>query len=153
KKVSAIIDFDKEAKKQRDAAEPNIAAIMEAAYRIYAQGAAMAPELTRWVEYLRDRQRPELAEWRAATDANRKEVAARYQEQFRRSAYQYDQDLNWWKEAQNSFPNAGKIAGPRPSLTADKHPFFVAVWQDSGPLHRTRDEQLAALAPEKAREA
>ena len=49
-------------------------------------------QLARWVDYLKDEQRPELAKWRAATDANRKDVAAQYQEEFHRGAYQYDQD-------------------------------------------------------------
>ena len=30
---------------------------------------------------------------------------------------------------------------------------FVAVRQDEGPLHRTRDEQLATLSPEKLKNA
>ena len=37
-------------------------------------------------------------------------------------------------------------------MSADKDPFFVATWQDSGPLHRGRDEQMASLTPEKAKE-
>jgi len=34
-------------------------------------------------------------------------------------------------------------------MSAAKDPFFVAVWPENGPLHRTREEQLATLAPEK----
>ena len=162
KKVANLIDFDKDARKFRDQGEQKIATAMLAAYRVYAKGEALAEvaaetklddNLTRWVEYLKDKQHPELAKWRAATDENRKAVAAEYQEEFHRSAYQYDQDLSWWKEAQNNFPKAGKIAGPHPRMSAEKDPFFVAVWQDSGPLHRTRDEQLASLPLEKAKEA
>ncbi len=163
KKVTAIIDFDKDARKHRDEGEKQMAASMLAAYRVYAKGEAAADvakasnldekQLAAWVTYLSDSKRPELAKWRAATDANRKEVAAEYQEVFRRSAYQYDQDLSWWKEAQGSFPNSGKVAGPRPRMTAEKDPFFVAVWQDSGPLHRSREEQLASLTAEKAEQA
>ncbi len=140
-----------------------IASSMLAAYRVYAKGEAVAAvaaatkldekQLARWVEYLKDSKRPELAKWHAATDANRKDIAAEYQEEFRRSAYQYDQDLSWWKQAQGSFPNAGKIAGPHPRMSAEKDPFFVAVWQDGGPLHRSRDEQMASLSPEKAKQA
>jgi hypothetical protein len=163
KKVNAIIDFDKDARKHRDEGEKQIASAMLAAYRVYAKGEAVAEvaaagkldekQLAGWVTYLSDAKRPELAKWRAATDANRKELAAEYQETFRRSAYQYDQDLSWWKEAQGSFPNAGKIAGPRPHMTVEKDPFFVGVWQDGGPLHRSREEQLSSLAPEKAEQA
>jgi hypothetical protein len=163
KKVSAIIDFDRDAQKNRDKAEPAIAASMQAAYRVYAKGETVEAvaadtkldekQLTRWVEYLKDGKRPELAKWHAATDANRKDVAAEYQEDFRRSAYQYDQDLSWWKQAQGNFPNAGKIAGPHPRMTVEKDPFFVAIWQDSGPLYRSRDEQMASLTPEKAKQA
>jgi hypothetical protein len=189
KKVAKIIDFDDDAKKNRDAAGQQISASMQAAYRVYSKGeelaaVACAPEpppsasgsngfgtatgrerpsasapcldqtqLTRWVEYLKDRKRPELSKWHAATDANRADIAAQYQEDFRRSAYQYDQDVNWWEEARGSFPNAGKIAGPHPRMTVEKDPFFVAIWQNDGPLHRSRDEQIAALPPEKAKEA
>ncbi len=163
KKLSKIIDFDKDAKHQRDIGQKQIADSMLAAYRVYGKRDALAAvaaatkldeaQLARWVDYLKNPKRPELAKWVAANDSNQKEIADQYQEEFRRSAYQYDQDLSWWKQAQHSFPNAGKVAGPRPKLTGEKDPFFVAVWQNSGPLHRTRDEQLAALAPEKLREA
>ena len=163
KKVSAIIDFDRDAQKNRDKAEPKIAASMQAAHRVYAKGETVEAvaadtkldekQLTRWVEYLKDSKRPELAKWYAATDANRKDVAAEYQEDFRRSAYQYDQDLSWWKQAQGNFPNAGKIAGPHPRMTVEKDPFFVAIWQDGGPLYRSRDEQMASLTSEKAKQA
>jgi hypothetical protein len=112
------------------------------------------------VEYLRDSKRPELAKWRdsAAHAARLSDMAAQYQEEFRRSAYQYDQDLSWWKEARGSFPNAGKIAGPRPRMSVEKDAFFVAVWQDGGPLYggplyRSREEQMASLSPEKAKQA
>jgi len=162
KKVSAILDFDRDFRKNRDAGEKEIAKSMLAAYRVYAQresAAAVAAEmkldehqLTRWVDYLIDQQRPELARWRAATDANRNDIAAQYQEEFRRSAYQYDQDLSWWKQAQNNFPNAGKVSVPHHTTTAEKDPFFVAVWQENGPLHRTREEQLATLSPEKLKD-
>ncbi len=163
RKVAAIIDFDKDAQKYRTKMEPAIADSMLAAYRVYGKGevvpgvaaASSLDEklLARWVDYLKDGKRPELAKWRAATDANRKEIAAQYQEEFHRSAYQYDQDLSWWKQAQGSFPNAGKIAGPHPRLTAEKDGFFVAVWQDSGPLYRSKEEQMASLTPEKAKNA
>jgi cytochrome c553 len=163
KKVSALIDFDRDAQKSRDKAEAKIADSMQGAYRVYAKGETVAAvaadakldekQLTRWVEYLKDSKRPELAKWYAATDANRKDAAAGYQEDFRRSAYQYDQDVSWWKQAQSNFPNAGKIAGPHPRMTADKDPFFVAIWQDGGPLSRSRDEQMASLTPEKAEQA
>jgi hypothetical protein len=163
KRVAAIIDFDKDAQKHRDVGEKSIASSMLAAYRVYAKGEAVAEvaasaqidekQLARWVDCLKDGKGPELAKWRAATDANRKDIAAEYQEEFRRSAYQYDQDLSWWKQAQSNFPNAGKIAGPHPRMSAEKDPFFVAIWQDGGPLYRSRDEQMASLSPEKAAQA
>jgi hypothetical protein len=161
KKVADIIDFDKDAQQHRDLEAPKIADSMLAAYRIYGKGEDVAvvaagtkldANLTRWVGYLKDTTRPELAQWRGATDQDRKAIAAEYQEEFRRSAYQYDQDLSWWKEARSSFPNAGKVAGPRPRLSANHDLFFVAVWQDGGPLHRSREEQMASLPPEKAKE-
>jgi Protein of unknown function (DUF1549)/Protein of unknown function (DUF1553)/Planctomycete cytochrome C len=163
KRVAAIIDFDKDSQKSRDAAEKTIASSMMAAYRVYAKGESATDvaasvkldekQLARWVDYLKGGKGEELAKWRAATDANRKDVAAEYQEEFRRSAYQYDQDLSWWKQAQGNFPNAGKIAGPHPRMSVEKDPFFVAIWQDGGPLHRSRDEQMASLSPEKAKQA
>jgi hypothetical protein len=162
-KVNKIIDFDEDARKNRELGQNQIASSMLVAYRVYAKGESTAAaaaaakidekQLTRWVEYLTDKKRPELAKWHAATDSTREDIAAQYQEDFRRSAYQYDQDLSWWKEARSSFPKSGKIAGPRPRMTADKDPFFVAVWQNSGPLYRSSDEQLASLSPEKTQEA
>jgi hypothetical protein len=163
RQVARIIDFDSDAQKHRDAAEKTIGSSMLAAYRVSTKGESLADlaaaakldekQLGRWVDYLRDGKRAELAKWRAATEANRGDIAAEYQEEFHRSAYQYDQDLSWWKQAQGSFPNAGKIAGPHPRMSVEKDPFFVAVWQDGGPLHRSRDEQLASLSPEKASQA
>ncbi len=162
-KISKIIDFDEDAKKNRDEGEKHIAESMLAAYRVYAKSEPLAsvatqtkldpPQLTRWVEYLNDAKHPELARWRAATDANRKDIAAQYQEEFRQSAYQYDQDLSWWKGAQRSYPKAGKMAGPRPQLRPDKDAFAIAIWQNAGPLHRSREEQLASLTPDKSQEA
>jgi hypothetical protein len=162
RKLAKIIDLDEDAKKQREISQKVIADSMQAAYRVYAKGETVATvasatnldekQLSRWVDYLKDRRRPELAKWHAANDANRKDIAAQYQEDFRRSAYQYDQDVNWWEEARGSFPKAGKIAGAHPLMRADKDPFFVAVWQNDGPLRRTKEEQIAALPPEKAKE-
>src|SRR5207237_1136100 len=84
KKMSRILDFDRDSKKFRDAGEKALAASMLAAYRVYAGHedlAAVAADakldekaLSRWVEYLSDAKRPELAKWRGATDANRKDI-------------------------------------------------------------------------------
>jgi len=158
KKITAIIDFERDAKRFRDTGEKQIATMMLAAYGLYARNETAdlkldAKQLARWVAYLKDKSRPELAKWHSATDANRKEIAAEYQQDFHRSAYQYDQDMGWWRQAQVAFPNSGKVAGPHPKMSADKDPFFVAVWQENGPLHRTRDEQLATLKPEKRKQA
>ena len=160
KDIAKILDFDRDAKKHRDEQEKQIPAYMQAAYRVYGKNepaASVAADtkldeklLTRWVSYLKVKSNPELAKWHAATDANRQEIAAQYQEDFRRSAYQYDQDLSWWKQAEQSFPSAGKIAGPRPVMNKQKDPFFVATWIENGPLYRSKDEQIATLAPEKA---
>ena len=155
KKIDKIIDFDSESKKNRDKQEALISASMLAAYRVYAkhEPLAQAGADARWVEYLTSKPAPELAKWRAATDANRKEIAKEYQEDFRRSAYQYDQDLSWWKSARQAFPSAGKVAGPRPEVNQEQNPFFYATFvAESGPIHRTRDEQIATLTPEQAAE-
>jgi hypothetical protein len=61
--------------------------------------------------------------------------------------------MSWWRQAQASFPSAGKVAGPHPEMTVEKAPFFVAVWQNGGPLHRSREEQLATLSGEKLQQA
>jgi hypothetical protein len=138
---------------------PKIADSMLAAYRVYAKARALAvaaetkldeKQLARWVEYLKD---PSVPNWRSGAPPPTRTVrliAAEYQEEFRRSAYQYDQDLSWWKRRAAAFP-AGKVAGPRPQMSADKDPFFVAVWQDGGPLHRSREEQIARSRPKRRR--
>jgi hypothetical protein len=156
-KISKIFKFDDDARKKREADQKEIAPYMLAAYRVYAKHESADPKLdaallAKWVDYLNGPHRPELAHWREATDLSRAEVAAAYQEDFRRSGYQYDQDLNWWKETQQSYPKAGKVPGPRPSLSPAENGFFLAVWQNAGPLHRTRDQQLATLDPAKADE-
>jgi hypothetical protein len=161
-KVAKIIDFDEDAKKARDKGEKQMADSMLAAYRVYAKGEAPASvaaetqldpkQLTRWGAYLKNRKAPELARWHAATDANRKDLAAQYQQEFHQSAYQYEQDLDWWKNAEQSYPKAGKIPGPRPQMHPDKDAFAIAVWQNSGPLHRSREEQLATLPADKAQQ-
>jgi len=162
-KLKKIIDFDEQARKSHETDTPQIGAYMQAAYRVYVKGEPLASvasttkldekQLTRWVEYLKDPKRPELAKWHAATDANRQDIAAQYQEDFRRSAYQYDQDVNWWQESRESFPKAGKIPGPHPQIRAEKDAFFIATWQNGGPLHRSQEEQLANLPTDKAKEA
>ena len=125
-KVAKIIDFDKDAKEHRDGRQKQIAESMLAAYRVYAQGEPLAAvaadtkldpqQLSGWVQYLKTSKAPELARWRAATNANRNAAADQYQEEFRQSAYQYDQDLSWWQGAQRGYPKAGKMAGPRPQM-------------------------------------
>ena len=162
-KLAKIIDFDKESKKYRDQGEKQIAEFMLAAYRVYAGAEPLATvaaadkldpkQLARWVEYLQQRNAPELARWHAATDLNRKDVAAQYQEEFHQSAYQYEQDLDWWNNAQQSYPAAGKVPGPRPKMNPEKDAFAIAVWQNNGPLHRSQAEQLATLTPDKSQQA
>jgi len=159
-KISKIIDFDHAAQSDRDNQEKQISAYMLAAYRVYGEGQPLATasrdakldeqRLARWVEYLKVKTRPELAKWHSSTAASRSEIAAQYQEEFRRSAYQYDQDLSWWQKARTSFPSAGKIAGPRPKPSKDKDPFFVATWVEKGPMYRSEEDQIAALPPEQA---
>jgi len=151
-KIAKLIDLDEDAQKHRDAGEKQIAENMLAAYQIYAKGAAPDPKLARWIDYLKDTKRPELARWRAATDANRKAIAAQYQEEFHQSVYQYDQDLDWWKNAETRYPKAGKIPPPRPHLKPDKDAFAIALLQNNGPLHRSLSDQLATLTPDKAQQ-
>lgn len=161
-KTAKIIDFDEDAKKFRDLGQKQIAESMLAAYRVYAGAESVTKvaaatklgekQLGRWVEYLKDKKRPELADWHSANDANRREIAAQYQERFRQSAYQYDQDLSWWQSTQESYPSAGKIPGARPRMSSTKDAFAIAVWQNKGPLYRSREEQLATLTPDKAKE-
>ena len=161
-KISKILDFDKEAKKDRDKQEALISSYMTSAYRVYAKheaaGAVAAEtkldeqQLSRWVSYLSEGTHPELGKWVAATDANRQNVAKAYQEEFRKSAYQYDQDLSWWKQAEHSFPSAGKVAGPRPEVSAAKDAFLYATWVAAGPLQQTREHQIALLSEDKQSE-
>ncbi len=161
-KISKILDFDKQAKKDRDKQEAQMPAYISAAYRVYGKNEQVAKVaadtnldvqyLTRWVDYLKVAGRPELEKWTGATDANRDQVAQAYQEEFKRSAYQYDQDLSWWRQAERSFPSAGKVAGPRPEPKKDHDPFFFATWVANGPIHRSDEDQIAALTPEKASE-
>ena len=135
----------------RDSEEKQITAYMLAAYRVYGEGETLTAasrdakldeqRLGRWVEYLKVKTRPELAKWHRSTDANRREIAAQYQEEFRRSAYQYDQDLSWWQKARTSFPSAGKIAGPRPQPSEEK--------ARSSSLHGSR--KVRCIAPKKTR--
>ena len=164
RKLSKVIDFDRDAKKFRDIGEKQVADSMLAAHRVYGNHEALETvaaetklnpkQLAAWVDCLQDPKHAELAKWRAATDANRKEIAAQYQEDFRRGAYQYEQDMGWWRQAQSNFPNAGKVAGPHPAMTPDKDPFFVHVWQEkSGPLYRSKEDQLATLKDDKLKEA
>jgi hypothetical protein len=163
RQIAKIVDFDRDAKKNRDEQEAKMPAYMLAAYRVYAKNEQLTQvaadtkldekQLSRWVGYLSVKTRPELARWRAATDTDRKQIADQYQEDFRKGAYQYDQDLSWWKTARASYPSAGKVAGPRPQADKNQYPFFYAAWIDSkGPIYRSRDEQIATLAPEKATE-
>ena len=159
-KASKILDFDRDAKKNRDRQEALIPDYMVAAYRVYGKHEALEAvasdsklddkQLNRWVEYLKVPARPELAKWAAANDSNRRQIALSYQADFKRSAYQYDQNLSWWRQAERSFPSAGKVAGPRPEVSKKDDAFFYATWVAAGPLQRTEEEQIATLTPEKA---
>ncbi len=153
RKMAKILDFDRDAKKHRDADEAKIPEYMMAAAKPSAADSKLDPAiLAKWQKYLASNA-PELAKWKAATDANRQAIAAEYKEEFHKSAYQYDQDLSWWNTARNSYPSSGKLAGPKPQVTAAKDPFFHNVWWTAdAPLHRTREQQIATLSPEKAKE-
>ena len=167
KKIADVIDFDRQATKDREKQEKSIAAYMLAAYRVYATGEPAAQvaadtmadpklderKLASWVDYLKVKTRPELAKWHAASAADRAKVADDYQQEFHRGAYQYDQDLSWWRQAYRSFPAAGKVAGARPVVSQEKEPFFYAVAASEtprGPFYQSEDDQLATLSPEKA---
>ena len=133
-KLAKIINFDEDAKKNRDVGEAQIASSMQAAYRVYAKGepvtevAAAAKleekQLARWVEYLKNTKRPELVKWHTANDVNRADVAAEYQEDFHRSAYQYDQDVNWWKEAPEQLPEIGQGRRSTPANESGERSFL-----------------------------
>ncbi len=163
RKISKILDFDRDAKKDRDTQEPLIPAYMLAAWNVNAKSVSIADAaaadkldpatLTKWAAYLKVATRPELAKWRAATDANRKQIAEEYKQDFHNGAYQHEQDLSWWKTARQSYPSAGKVAGPKPLVNKTQYPFFYAAWADpSGPLYRSEDDRISALAPDKATE-
>ena len=72
RKVSKIIDFDRDAKKSRDTGEAQITDSMLAAYRVYGKGVPVATvaadtkleekQLNAWANYLKDGKRPELRE-------------------------------------------------------------------------------------------
>ena len=103
----------------RDVGEAQIASSMQAAYRVYAKGEDDGRSGRSRRNSIRNNS---PAGWNtskttsaqnsrsgmAATDANRKEIAAQYQEDFHRSAYQYDQDLSWWKEARAASPTRAR---------------------------------------------
>jgi mono/diheme cytochrome c family protein len=160
-KIDKIINFDADAKKARDKDAESIPGYMLAAYRVYAKHEALdavaadtkldPAKLGRWAAYLKDDTRPELKNWRAATDGTRQHVAEEYQGEFSRGAYQYDQNLSWWKQARKSYPAAGKVAGPRPEWKVADGPFFHAVWIANGPMHLSQDDQIATLDAEKAK--
>ena len=149
RQINKILDFDSVNKKDREKQEPLIAQYMLAASG--GDAASLDPaQLARWSVYLKS-SRPELARWRAATDANRAQIAKEYQEEFHRSAYQYDQNLSWWKTARSSYPSSGKVAGPRPDIDKTKDAFFYSLCIDpSGPLHISDESRIVALPAEKA---
>ena len=152
-KIDKIIDFDSVAKKDRDKQESLLAAYMLAASGGPADSTLDPQQLAKWTAYLNLKGRPELAKWYASTDASRGQIAQQYQEDFRRSAYQYDQNLSWWKTARSSYPNAGKVAGPRPEVDKAQDPFFYAAWIDPrGPVYRSDEERIAALPSDQATE-
>jgi hypothetical protein len=145
RKIAGILDFDKVAQKERDEQQAHIAE--------YMLEPAKAPDAERWLAYLSDPTRPELKKWREAEPGKREGIAREYQEEFRRSAYQYDQDLSWWKTARAAYPKAGKLAGPRPQVDPKKDPFFHALWIDSrGPLYKSDEQRISALPADKAEE-
>ena len=125
KKVAGIIDFDKDAKKYRDQAKQQdrqSPCWRPTAFTPKAKPWPMRPPLTR--SWTRSNSRAGWStsktqgvrnwrKWHAATgrEPQNRTIAAEYQEEFRRSAYQYDQDLSWWKEAQGSFPMRARSPG------------------------------------------
>ena len=158
--ISEIIDFDRATRREREKQEAVMPQFMLAAHRVYAKGeppAQVASDtgldaglLNRWVEYLKSPARPELAKWREANDETRKRIAEQYQADFKRAAYQYDQNLSWWGNARRAFPASGKVAGARPEMRLQDGPFFYSVWIEKGPLHLSQEELIAALPEQKA---
>ena len=159
-KANKILDLDKNAQGWRKKNQEQMTAYMLAAYEVYGKGRAVAEVakdgkldallLQKWIGYLSDRARPELARWRATDDATRAAVAGESAADFKRSSTQLDQDMSWWVQARRQFPKSGKVAGPRPVVNAEQNPFFVAVSVKSdGPLYRTEQQQIATLTAEK----
>ena len=80
------------------------------------------------------------------------EVAAQYQEEFRRSAYQYDQDLSWWQAgAARAIPMPARWPAPARSRRRNRIRSSVAVWSGERSARIAREEeQIATLVAEKA---
>ncbi len=160
-KIDKILDLDRDVKRYRDKYHARMADYMTAAHEVYARSQPLAETaakakvepamLGRWVAYLGDRTRPELAKWHQATDDSRAKAAEHYEIEFKQAADQYDRNLSWWTNARRRYPESGKLVGPRPAVRREDNPFFYVVWLDGGPLHRTPVQQIDALEPEKAK--
>ena len=156
--IAKILDFDKDAQKYRDKYHADMAEYMIGAYEVHAQGADAAATaakrglepamLAKWIDYLDDPAAPELAKWREAGE-DRATAAAHYAIEFKQAADFYDRNQRWWRNARRRYPRSGKLVGPRPEVRPQDNPFFYKVWLDGGPLHRSADEQMAALDVEK----
>ena len=95
--------------------------------------------------------RPELAKWHRSTDANRREIAAQYQEEFRRSAYQYDQDLSWWRKARTSFPFGWQDRRPQAAALVKRRTRSSSLHgSEEGSAVSSEEDQIVALPPEQA---
>ena len=155
--IKKILDFDKAAQKYRDKYHADMAEYMLGAFAVYAQGADAAQTaagrglepamLAKWIAYLDDPQAAELAKWRGAGE-DRATVAEHYAIEFKQAAEFHDRNQRWWSNARRRYPRSGKLVGPKPVVRPEDNLFFYKVWLDGGPLHRSAEEQMAALDAE-----
>ncbi|MBI1354129.1 MAG: DUF1549 domain-containing protein [Acidobacteria bacterium] len=161
--VNAVLG--KAGKRYRDARMERLAESMQAAYRIYEEGADAAetaaalglePEvLDRWVSYLKPtwERRPQLEAWYAAkTPEARASAAAEYQQRFLATAAERDEANAKWEAEAAAAKERGEEPPAKPKFFAGDDRFFSEVSGGKGPYAlptENRDEHLTAEAKQQ----
>ncbi len=141
-------------------AASDLAVIMKAAWRVYADSADIAHEaervglgsddLKRWVEYLRPGMpREHLLRWHEAPVEDVTSVALRYQERFAKQLDEWDRRMIAWRKKYDEAIEANKSPLPdKPSFEPGHDRFFAQViFGKEGPL-ALKEEGEARLPAE-----
>jgi uncharacterized small protein (DUF1192 family) len=134
-----------------DKRAPRLADYMVAAYEVYQKGANIervaarerldCSRLEAWVSYLKPGGdlRLHLDDWYKAGEAERRQVAERYQQQYLARGQQWLGKLRQWRQEIDAWDHTGKFPD-RPDLEPSEDRFFSEITLDAGSMDEGAEE-------------